>query len=128
MALFPGYSLTARLQAVYLIYKTYEPSGPRSTVVLLGAVPGVLVVAFGQHFGSFAAAVLTLYVTYWSLLATFVIAYRLAPFHPLARYPGPVLCKISKGWLAYVSWKGRKAHIYVHELHMRYGDVVRIGA
>ena len=112
---------------MYLIYKKYEPSSPRSAVLLLAIVPGVLVAVFRQHFGSLAAAVLTLYATYWSLLITFVTVYRLSPFHPLARYPGPVLYKISMGWLAYVSWRDRKAYIYVHELHKRYGDVVRIG-
>lgn len=47
-------------------------------------------------------------------------------FHPLARYPGPILCKISMFWLAKVAWGG-KEHIYHQELHERYGDIIRIG-
>nr|AAX81445.1 high nitrogen upregulated cytochrome P450 monooxygenase 1 [Phanerodontia chrysosporium] len=114
---------------VYFIYKKYEPSSPRSAFFLLLALPGVLVVALRvcERFNSYATAVPTVYLAYWSLLSTFVVAYRISPFHPLARYPGPLLCKISKGWLAYVAGKGGKAHLYVQDLHMRYGEVVRIG-
>ncbi|EKM54122.1 uncharacterized protein PHACADRAFT_257741 [Phanerochaete carnosa HHB-10118-sp] len=113
--------------AVYLIYKKYEPSSPASAVLLLGITPGALVVTLHSHFSSSVIAAFIIYVSYWSLLATIVVAYRLSPFHPLARYPGPVLCKISKGWLAYVAGKGGKAHLYVQDLHMRHGEVVRIG-
>ncbi|EJF60792.1 cytochrome P450 [Dichomitus squalens LYAD-421 SS1] len=55
-----------------------------------------------------------------------MVAYRLSPLHPLARYPGPLLCKVSALWLAYKSTSGTQ-HRYVKSLHDRYGDVVRIG-
>ncbi|PSR70846.1 hypothetical protein PHLCEN_2v13287 [Hermanssonia centrifuga] len=36
------------------------------------------------------------------------------------------MCKVSKIWLAYVASKG-KQHLYIQDLHNRYGDAVRIG-
>ncbi|KAL0954589.1 hypothetical protein HGRIS_003549 [Hohenbuehelia grisea] len=63
---------------------------------------------------------------YVMTLVLSVSTYRLSPFHPLAQYPGPVLCKLSKLWMMYISSQG-KQHIYYQALHRRYGDVVRIG-
>ncbi|THG98784.1 hypothetical protein EW026_g3461 [Hermanssonia centrifuga] len=37
------------------------------------------------------------------------------------------MCRISKGWLAYLTVKDKKAHLYIKDLHERYGDIVRIG-
>lgn len=97
-----------------------------AVAVLLGLVPGVLSAVLWES--SALATTASIFFSHWFLVAFFTVAYRLSPFHPLARYPGPLLCKISKGWLAYVAGKHAKAHVYVKELHDRYGDVVRIGA
>ena len=72
--------------------------------------------------GSFLQC-LALYLT---TLVGSILAYRLSPFHPLARYPGPLLGKLSGFWMAYVSTGGRQQH-YLKALHDRYGDVIRIG-
>ena len=53
--------------------------------------------------------------------------YRLSPFHPLAKYPGPVLAKLSMFWLSWVSIKGAR-HVKIREVHAQYGEIVRIGA
>ena len=63
---------------------------------------------------------------YLSALSTSVLLYRLSPFHPLARYPGPLKCKVSKLWMARLSLEGHQ-HRYIKTLHDRYGDFVRIG-
>ncbi|KAI1781948.1 hypothetical protein LXA43DRAFT_1069521 [Ganoderma leucocontextum] len=65
-------------------------------------------------------------VLYLTTLAGSIFAYRFSPFHPLARYPGPLIGKLSGFWMAYVSTGGRQQH-YLKALHDRYGDVVRIG-
>lgn len=52
--------------------------------------------------------------------------YRLSPWHPLASYPGPLPCKLSKLYMAYIS-QGEKQHLYLYNLHKRYGDIIRIG-
>lgn len=59
-------------------------------------------------------------------LAISTIAYRLSPFHPLAKYPGPLLWRVSSMGLALSSWGGRR-HLYLEHLHQIHGKFVRIG-
>ncbi|KAI0970068.1 cytochrome P450 [Xylaria arbuscula] len=47
-------------------------------------------------------------------------------FSPLAVFPGPFAAKLSKGWRAYVTYRGRW-HRDLVAAHRRYGPVVRIG-
>lgn len=54
-----------------------------------------------------------------------VIIYRLT-FHPLAKYPGPLLAKITDIYLAYYAWKGSR-HLAFHRAHVQYGPYVRLG-
>ncbi|KAJ7679340.1 cytochrome P450 [Mycena polygramma] len=63
----------------------------------------------------------------WSLLALALIAaYRISPLHPLATYPGPVLCRITALQWAYVVSTGKR-HLVTARLHEKYGVFVRIG-
>ncbi|KAI8972886.1 high nitrogen upregulated cytochrome P450 monooxygenase 2 [Trametes punicea] len=71
-------------------------------------------------------AVLASTGTYLASLITATLLYRISPFHPLARYPGPLWCKLSKFWMAGIGFNGHQ-HIYIQRLHERYGDVVRTG-
>ncbi|KAI8944969.1 cytochrome P450 [Xylaria longipes] len=70
-------------------------------------------------------------LTVKSVLATIVagtcsyIIYQCV-FSPLAVFPGPLPAKLSKGWRAYVTYRGR-LHRDLVALHQRYGPVVRIG-
>ena len=66
------------------------------------------------------------FTAYIGALLFFTLAYRLSPFYPLAKIPGPVIAKTSKWWAAYITAKG-DLHRYYKTLHDRYGDVVRIG-
>ncbi|RLL99566.1 hypothetical protein CFD26_107307 [Aspergillus turcosus] len=47
-------------------------------------------------------------------------------FHPLAKYPGPLLARISDWYIAFHSWKGDLPKD-IFECHGKYGDVVRYG-
>ncbi|OJT14456.1 Cytochrome P450 67 [Trametes pubescens] len=64
--------------------------------------------------------------TYLASLIFATLVYRVSPFHPLAIYPGPFGCRLTKFWMAAVSFTGQQ-HNYIKSLHDRYGDVVRIG-
>ncbi|KAL6788033.1 benzoate 4-monooxygenase [Trichoderma afarasin] len=55
----------------------------------------------------------------------FCVIYNLF-FHPLRRFPGPLLAKVSGAWARVQNFYGRKAH-KIHEAHIHYGPVVRIG-
>ncbi|KAI1771087.1 isotrichodermin C-15 hydroxylase [Hypoxylon cercidicola] len=54
-----------------------------------------------------------------------LIVYRVF-FHPLAKYPGPFIAKITDAYQLYHAWKGDR-HLEFWRLHERYGKVVRFG-
>jgi hypothetical protein len=52
---------------------------------------------------------------------TTMIIYRLA-FHPLAKFPGPFLAKITDFYSVYHAWKGDR-HIEFYRCHEKYGII-----
>ena len=72
----------------------------------------------GAFVGSFSLFYLTLLLS--------ITTYRLSPFHPLAKYPGPYIARISKLWMSYKMASG-KANEYIKSLHDTHGQYVRIG-
>ena len=113
-------------QLVHLIFKRTETRRPLWLFILLLAIPGCLTFLYLPHAGSIILAATKVFGLFWSTLATSILAYRASPWHPLARYPGPLLCKLSKFYAAYLALGG-KQYLYYYELHQKYGDVVRIG-
>ncbi|PWY91663.1 cytochrome P450, partial [Aspergillus sclerotioniger CBS 115572] len=51
-------------------------------------------------------------------------AVYLTLFHPLARYPGPLLARFTNLYSAYHAWTG-DIHVDIYRCHKRYGDRVR---
>ncbi|KAM5369016.1 hypothetical protein ACJZ2D_009219 [Fusarium nematophilum] len=47
-------------------------------------------------------------------------------FHPLRKFPGPPLARVSRLWSRIGNLKGRKSE-RIHEAHRKYGTIVRIG-
>ncbi|KAH9481467.1 Cytochrome P450 monooxygenase FCK2 [Psilocybe cubensis] len=112
--------------AVHLTYKKFESYEPIVAFGLLVLVPSALSALYLPHAVSLAWAALTVFPLFWTSLLTSILIYRLSPWHPLAQYPGPLLCKVSKFYLAFRSLNG-KQYIYYDQLHEKYGNVVRIG-
>lgn len=110
---------------MYLVFHRYEPDSPAAIISSFLLVPGGLGLLARQCTGSTLALAITT-IAYYFLLALFTVLYRLSPFHPLAKFPGPVLHKISKLRSAHVAQKGH-LHVYYQQLHRRYGDIVRVG-
>jgi len=54
------------------------------------------------------------------LIFAVVAIYRLT-FHPLAKYPGPFLAKLTDAHLAYHAWKGDR-HLHFYRCHEHYGE------
>ncbi|KAK0712587.1 cytochrome P450-like protein [Lasiosphaeria miniovina] len=54
-----------------------------------------------------------------------VAVYRLY-FHPLAKYPGPVLARVTNLYMLYHAWKGDR-HLEFWRMHEKYGRFVRFG-
>lgn len=93
---------------------------------MLLAFPAIVSYTIRDSFNSAVVGLILVYAASWSLILSFTVIYRISPFHPLYNFPGPLACKISKFWLAFLTRSG-KAHEYIHQLHEKYGDVVRTG-
>ncbi|THG95748.1 hypothetical protein EW145_g7904 [Phellinidium pouzarii] len=113
---------------VHLIYKKYEvqPSSYFLTVLLLLATPYISSTFLLNHFASPSSAYLTGFLTFYTSILTSIAFYRLSPWHPLAKYPGPVLAKLSKFWIIAVILKGDQLRV-IADLHKKYGPYVRTG-
>ncbi|KAH9035154.1 high nitrogen upregulated cytochrome P450 monooxygenase 2 [Lactarius deliciosus] len=110
----------------YQCFHHLEPRSKLPLVALLFVVPVLLSVPISYHVPWPSAAVLLAFLAYGSAVTSFTLFYRLSPFHPLAKYPGPAIAKTSKVWAAYLCAKGDIHRLY-KSLHDRYGDVVRVG-
>ncbi|PVH68922.1 cytochrome P450 [Cadophora sp. DSE1049] len=66
-----------------------------------------------------------LIIACFSQYCTCVIVHRIF-LHPLSRYPGPELAKISSLYSIYHAWRGDR-HLDLLRLHGKYGSVVRYG-
>ncbi|KAI5982762.1 cytochrome P450 [Pisolithus marmoratus] len=120
-------AILAAALACHLIFNRYEPVNPLSHLALLVTPPLALSPVLRPAFSSSTShTIVAIFTLYYSFLLLSVVAYRLSPLHPLARYPGPIPCRISKFWMAWISTDG-KQHEYYTRLHQKYGDVVRIG-
>lgn len=114
------------MQITYQIFKRFEPNAPLPISLLLLLVPSLLVPFVHLHIPSLVLAAPLTFAAYYGLVLAYVAAYRLSPFHPLARYPGPAINKLSKLTMAWKLYRG-KQHLYYKEMHDRYGDIVRVG-
>jgi len=88
--------------------------------------PPVLLSTFLKPYYGVLGALAVTFALFCTVLTTSVVLYRISPFHPLAQYPGPLLHKVSRFYLTWISMTGR-AHLYTQQLHERYGDIVRVG-
>ncbi|KAI0265869.1 high nitrogen upregulated cytochrome P450 monooxygenase 2 [Gloeopeniophorella convolvens] len=124
---FGAFALAAQCSFVaYLYFKRFEPQTRSQLIPLLLLVPGCLSYPFSHALSSTFRGTATAFVSYYGLIILYTIVYRLSPWHPLAKHPGPVLARVSKLWSAMISAQG-KQHIYYKNLHEQYGDVVRTG-
>ena len=111
-----------------MVYKKFEvqPSSYFPTFLLLVATPFLCSSFLPAHFASPATAYLAGFASFYVSLLTSIACYRLSPWHPLAKYPGPTLAKLSKFWIMYKIWKGQQLDV-VTGLHEKYGTHVRLG-
>ncbi|KAI0759727.1 hypothetical protein BD413DRAFT_487319 [Trametes elegans] len=107
------------------IFKRYEPEGIPAHAALLVLPPALFASLLASYY-TWPFAILAAGGTYLATLVLSVLAYRLSPFHPLARYPGPVALKLSKLTMSRIASTGQQ-HKYIKALHEKYGDAVRTG-
>lgn len=110
---------------VYFIFHRYEPDSPKALFSILLMVPSGLGLLAHRSTGSGISSIVTAF-SYYFIIIFFAISYRLSPFHPLAKFPGPILNRISKLQSFRMVVRGH-LHQYYQELHQQYGDIVRVG-
>lgn len=94
--------------------------------LLLGVLPSLPILIIRPQFATVRRAAATVYPIYYAVLVLSIVLYRISPFHPLAKYPGPLMGKISKFWGLWIMANG-KQHVYIKKLHEKYGMYVRVG-
>ena len=88
----------------HLYFKRYEPQSPKHVLSILFGVPSFLSLLKAYVAGTSVSALSTssllgTFVVYFATLIGSIAVYRTSPFHPLAKYPGPFIAKLSKMWM-----------------------------
>ncbi|KAF9444394.1 cytochrome P450 [Macrolepiota fuliginosa MF-IS2] len=122
-SIFTLVALSALCAHVY--FHRNEDTSVRGSILFLLVLPS-LHTKFLLNYYPALQATLTAFSLYYVVLFTSIIAYRLSPFHPLYKYPGPLCCRITKWTTAQVALLG-ETHRWVRDLHRRYGPIVRTG-
>ncbi|KAH6904455.1 high nitrogen upregulated cytochrome P450 monooxygenase 2 [Coprinopsis sp. MPI-PUGE-AT-0042] len=107
--------------ATHLWLKSFEP---KSTWIALAILLSAPLITFALDPNS--SSIIGGYTTFFASLITSVVIYRVSPFHPLAKHPGPLLCKITKFRTVWEAAQGT-THKYYQGLHAKYGPIVRVG-
>ncbi|KAF5333829.1 hypothetical protein D9757_015489 [Collybiopsis confluens] len=106
-------------------FKTFEPEGFAVVASIAALTLQPLLLSLYSYTAA-SSSILNTYLTFFTVLPLSIALYRLSPFHPLAKIPGPWIAKVSKFWLVYIRLTGRH-HLVYKELHDKYGQFVRIG-
>ncbi|RPD68192.1 high nitrogen upregulated cytochrome P450 monooxygenase 2 [Lentinus tigrinus ALCF2SS1-7] len=114
--------------AVHQLFRTRETYRISAHLALLLGPPTLLVIFDGYLTALLptSSSLFLYYTTYLSALVASVVFYRISPFHPLWRYPGPFWCRTTMFWHAAVAATGEQPR-YIQRLHEKYGDIVRFG-
>lgn len=118
--------------AIQVGHRWFHKSQPQVVSGIFGLLfgpPTILAILLHEHgdkMPTIMRNILQCYALYLVSLISSVVLYRLSPFHPLAKYPGPVLGKISRLWAFRIANSGDQ-HRYYHELHEQYGPIIRTG-
>ncbi|KLO12993.1 high nitrogen upregulated cytochrome P450 monooxygenase 2 [Schizopora paradoxa] len=114
--------------ATHLYFRkyTFAPPNVFCTLGYLLVCPALLSIPFIHSFHSPWLAVFASFLSSYSSLLAITILYRISPFHPLSKFPGPALARVSKFWALRNAASG-KQHITFKSLHDTYGPVVRVG-
>lgn len=118
--------LTYPTQFTHYAFNRHEPKTPQPVLATIFAVPTLWSILLLPHFASLLSSFLFSFATYFFVLAFSITSYRLSPFHPLASFPGTTISKLTKWWGVWETYEGRH-YLRVHQLHKKYGPVVRVG-
>ncbi|KLO10727.1 cytochrome P450 [Schizopora paradoxa] len=112
----------------HLYLRNFEPEPKKAHLVLLGiiVVPCLDSVLLKKHVDSILIRLALASSVYWSALSLSIVLYRISPWHPLAKFPGPRFLYTSKLLGAVLAKRG-DGHLRIKKLHDEFGPIVRIG-
>ena len=113
------------LQFGHLCFNRLEPHNPIVWLMLLFGLP---IFPFLMNVGngiSITGVIVTALLHICVLLLS-VALYRISPFHPLSRFPGPFMARITALYMTKMAITGKR-HIIIAKLHQKYGSHVRTG-
>lgn len=109
--------------ASHQIFRKSEPT-VTSFILVLVALQWTTALFYGAKASEFEHPILcslrqtTIFtVTYLAVLSTSIVLYR-AFFHPLRKYPGPFLPKVTK-WIWFFRYRTGRYHRWVYEMHLK---------
>ncbi|TFK89227.1 high nitrogen upregulated cytochrome P450 monooxygenase 2 [Polyporus arcularius HHB13444] len=111
------------------VFRRHETYSLRAHALLIFVPPFVIATHYVHRpdgYGTLAHLFAKSLAIHVVALLSSIVVYRLSPWHPLARFPGPPLRKVSELVGAYYAAIGKKATA-ISELHKQYGSVVRTG-
>ena len=114
------------VQLVHFTYNRLEPRKLNAHFLLLFVVPSLLSAALHRSFSTIPVAILQIFGIFTLSLLTSITLYRLSPIHPLAKFPGPLIGRVTSLWLSYKALGGKR-YLYFKYLHDHYGPYVRVG-
>lgn len=74
-----------------------------------------------------ASPTLSLLIILPSALAIVVLSSLLRSYYQLRHIPGPLIPSLTDWWATLNIWTGRRYHVFIQDLHAKYGPVVRWG-
>ncbi|KAI0341085.1 cytochrome P450 [Trametopsis cervina] len=111
--------------ASWVVLNRHSIRGEYGLLIVIVA-PALLYYQIRTYYAEPALKITLEIVGYYVLtLSLATVSYRLSPFHPLAKYPGPLWWRVSSLPLVFVSYGGRR-HLVIDALHKKYGRFVRI--
>jgi formate hydrogenlyase subunit 4 len=91
------------------VVHSHEPATAKAIFATLFLSPLVITLLSRPHStGQLLWMLIKNTVLYLLALSASITAYRLSPFHPLARYPGPLFARLSRFWALKVKSTGKQ--------------------
>lgn len=125
-------SLLAGVVSHHLVFRPFEIDGYAWQIFFTYLITFFVLIIGNVHFAGYGVILaltraLLIATAYNAGVVSSIFVYR-AFLHPLKRFPGPFLAKISRFYAMNNAARQVQAYKDVQNLHKQYGDIVRVGA
>ncbi|PNP40611.1 hypothetical protein TGAMA5MH_07608 [Trichoderma gamsii] len=124
-------SLLAGVVSHHLVFRPFEIDGYAWQIFFTYLITFFVLIIGNVHFAGYGVILaltraLLIATAYNAGVVSSIFVYR-AFLHPLKRFPGPFLAKISRFYAMNNAARQVQAYKDVQNLHKQYGDIVRVG-